>query len=214
MMSRRMAGRAAALTVIGLLLTGCAAGGPPPVTYVLGAPQARERAVEPLMGRPVLAVRTVHMPDYLDGSEILVREQGNVMRASATGRWGERLSVGTTRALAEGLARRMPNVVVTATASERAACEVLVDIEAFERYAAESVVLVAQWRIMDMSAHKILTGERVSLTELAAGPGDAITVAAMSQAVDALAERIAVGVQQVGASCVGLSRTAPERDRS
>ena len=204
---------ATALALSGLL-TACAAGGPLPTTYVLGTPQTRDRSVEPLTGRSVLAVRTLHMPDYLDGSEILVRERDNVMRASSTGRWGERLSVGATRALAEGLAWRLPSVVVTTTASERAACEVLVDVEAFERYAAEPVVLVAQWRVVDMSAHKTLTGERVSLTEPAAGPGDAMTVAAMSRAVEALAERIAAGTRQAAAPCLDRSRTAPERGRS
>ena len=101
-----------------LALAACGMGGPPPVTYVLGTPIVAAERVQPLAGRPVIEVKPVLVPDYLDVSDIMVRQAGNMVTPSPTGRWGERLSVGVTRALADGLAARLPGFVVTTTAPE------------------------------------------------------------------------------------------------
>jgi len=92
----------AVFAAIGLVLAACGSTGPPLKTYVLGAPQIADGAADPLLGRPVIEVKRALMPDYLDGTEILVRGPGNLVEASRTGRWRERLSVGATRAIANG----------------------------------------------------------------------------------------------------------------
>ena len=184
-------------SALALTLAACGKAGPPPVTYVLGTPATGAQRVEPLTGRPVVEVKPVLVPDYLDVSDILVRQAENIVVSSPTGRWGERLSVGVTRALAAGLVRHLPGLVVTSTApAERPARQVLAEVEAFEPHAGGSVVLVARWRVLDGPGRETLAGERASSAQPIAGAGDAAVVAAMTRAVEGFAERVAAGVRR------------------
>ncbi len=185
-----------------VLVAACGSVGPPPVVYVLGAPPVRDSGAVSLLGRPVLEVKPVLMPDYLDVSEILTRRPNNVMQPSAEGRWAERLSVGTTRALAAELRRRLPDVTVTtSTPAEAPICRLFVDVESFERATDAPVTLTAQWRITDGAAQKTLAGERVAVSAPVAETGDAATVEAMGRAVDQLADRIAAGARGIAPAC-------------
>ncbi|MBV9247718.1 MAG: membrane integrity-associated transporter subunit PqiC [Acetobacteraceae bacterium] len=74
-------------------LAACSPTGPPPAVYVLGTPTPAKTNVEVLAGQPVLEVKPVTVPDYLDISDILTRRGDNSMTPSPTGRWGERLSL-------------------------------------------------------------------------------------------------------------------------
>lgn len=180
-----------------LALTGCGTAGPPPVTYVLGASAPHATGAESLLGRPVVEVKPVLLPDYLDTADILIRRGQHVVAPSPTGRWGERLSAGMTRALAAALARRLPALVIVASPPvELPARQVQVDVAAFEPRADGAVGLVAQWRVLDGAGRETLTGERVSLDRPVPGLGDAAVVAAMSDAVEALAEHVAAGVER------------------
>jgi len=179
-----------ALTIFcaaGLLLDACGPGAPPPVNYLIEAPTSASNEIEPLLGRSVIEVRPVLLPDYLDTSDILVRKPGNVVAANPNARWGERLSVGVTRALAGGLRHLLPEYVVATAAPTQPACQVLVDVETFERSDSGPVTLVAQWRVLGAQTGKSLAAERVSLTEPVTGAGDAEIVGAMSRAVQRLA---------------------------
>ena len=182
--------------IAGLALAGCGPSGPPPVTYVLGTPAPATASAEPLIGRPVVEVKPVLVPDYLDVSDLLVRQSENAMVPSQTGRWGERLSVGMTRALALELAGRLPGFVVSTNVSaERPVRQVVADVETFQPRSNRSVVLVVRWRVLDGAGRNTLAGERVSLTEQVGGSGDAAAAAAMTRAITDLAQRIAAGIR-------------------
>lgn len=181
-----------------LALAACTTASPPPTTYVLGTPAAvTDQTVETLVGRPIVEVKPVLVPDYLDTTDILVRRSDNVVAPSPTGRWGERLSIGITRMLGAGLGRRLPDLIVaTTTPVDQPARQVLVDVESFEvRAGSGVVVLIARWRVLDGQGGRTLAGERVSLPEQLAGPGDDQVVQAMTRAVDTLIDRIAAGIQ-------------------
>jgi uncharacterized protein len=191
--SRRRA--AGALAAIGFVLTGCGSGPPPPVTYVIGPPPMISANPQPLSGRPVVAVKPVLLPDYLDVSDLMVRRSDNVVAPSVTGRWGERLSVGVTRALTLDLQQRLPGLVVTRIAPlDRPTLQVFVDIDDFEPRADGMVVLVARWRLVDPASVGLLA-ERVSLTEPSTGSSDAAMAAGMTRAVDDLAAPVAAAVR-------------------
>ncbi len=131
------------LGAVGLALSACA--GRPPVTYVLGAPGPEAETAEPLIGRPVIEVQRVLMPDYLDVTDILIRRPGNAMDPSATGRWGERLSAGFRRALADDLARALSGFAVTTQQPADAPFrQVLTEVETFEPRPDGRVVLSAR----------------------------------------------------------------------
>lgn len=196
-----------ALVAAALVLAACGTAGPPPATYVLGTPPAGAEGVQPLLGRPVVEVKPVLLPDYLDVSDILVRRAGNEVAPSRTGRWGERLSVGVTRTLAAGLSGRLPGLVVTTTAPvERPARQVVVDVETFEPRADGVVLLVARWRVLDGAGRDTLAGERVSLPVPLAASADAAVAAAMTGAVEGLAARVAEGIRRAPPASSGRDR--------
>ncbi|HVY16191.1 MAG TPA: ABC-type transport auxiliary lipoprotein family protein, partial [Rhodopila sp.] len=105
--------RRTAFAVLATLLVSACSSGPAPAIYVLGGGGPVTDVAEPLAGRPVILVQRVLMPDYLDVTDIQVRQAGNVMHASSTGRWGERLSSAVRGALANDLGRALPGFVVT-----------------------------------------------------------------------------------------------------
>jgi uncharacterized lipoprotein YmbA len=194
---RRAATKTLALGVLGLALAACGSAGLPPITYVLGPAAAGAEGAEPLTGRPVIELKPVLVSDYLDVSDILVRRGENAVMPSPTGRWGERLSVGVTRALALGLMRRLPGPIVTSSQpAEQPARQILAEVETFEPRADGSVVLVARWRVLDGAGRKTLAGERVTLKEVIDGQGDALVVAAMTRAVEDFADHVAAGVRR------------------
>lgn len=174
-------------------LAACGMSGPPAAEYVLGGTPAVTPATVPQTSLPVVEVKRVQVPDYLDTTDIL-RRSGNQLVPSLTGRWGERLSVGMTRAMTASLAARLPSVVVTATPVGRPAREILVDVAAFEARA-DQVVLVADWTIVDSASNRTLVAEQTSLVEAIAGSGDAALVATMSNEVEQLAGQIAAGIK-------------------
>ena len=178
-------------------LAACSGAGPVPAEYVLGTMPATPATATTVhqTGLPVIELKRVRLPDYLDSTAILER-RGNQLVPRATGRWGERLSVGTSRALTAALAARLPRMVVTATPPvERPARQVLVDVADFEAREGHVVVLAARWSITDGSGRQILTAEQTSLVEPIEGTGDSAVAAAMSHAVDGLADRLVAGIE-------------------
>ena len=134
------------------------------------------------------------LPDYLDVSDIMVRRSENMIAPSPTGQWGERLSVGATRALTSDLQERLSGVLVTNTAPlDRPALQVIAELETFEPQADGTVILVARWRLVDTASHRVLASERVSLTELNSGATDSAMAAGMSRALADLSAHIAPG---------------------
>jgi uncharacterized lipoprotein YmbA len=177
-----------------LLLAGCGMSGPPPAEYVLGTAPPATIAATPITTLPVIEVKRVQLPDYLDTKSLLVRS-GNELKPSTTGRWGERLSLGVTRAVAASLAARLPNVsVTTAPPVEPPALQLLIDVDAFETTAGQAVVLTGTWTIADGSGRSAILAERFCISAPAAEPTDKAMVTAMSRAVDDLGGRIAAGV--------------------
>jgi hypothetical protein len=195
------------LGTVGLALSACGRAGPPPVTYVLGTPSPAAETAEPLIGRPVIEVQRVLMPDYLDSTDIQIRRPGNVMAPSATGRWGERLSTGFRRALADDLAHHLSGFTVTTQQpTDTPFRKLLVDVEAFEPRPDGQIVLSARWRVTDGSGNRQLAGESVSLTEQAADSSDAAIVAAMSRAIERLAVRIATSIQRAAPKAAATNK--------
>lgn len=185
------------LAGVGVLLSGCGSGGPLPATYVLGDAAPAVNSDQSVVGRNVVYVQRVLVPDYLDTTDIQTRQAANELKPSKTGRWGERLSLGITGAFTRTLARLLPNDVVTAERPlDTAWRQVLVNVETFEPRSDGSVVLVARWQVIDGGGHGTLAGERLSQTDQAGGTGDAAVVAAMSRLVDQLAARVAGALSQ------------------
>src|SRR6202044_2808023 len=144
--------------------------------------------------RPVMQLQRVLIPDYLDTTDILLRVGAHEIHESATGRFGERLSLGVTHALRSDLASRLPlYTIALAQSADTRARQILVNVDAFEVWPTGRCVLVADWTILDADRRASLSAGRGTFTTAAAGvnAGDAAIVAAMADAVRQLADRIA-----------------------
>lgn len=190
--------RAMALTAI-LVLGGCFSSSAPTASYVLGHPPDAQPVDQSQLGRPVVEIRPVRVPDFLDTRDILVRIGANQVRAEPDGRWAERLSIGIGRALAGALEHRLGDMAVTTTAPVTPSTwQVQVDVDTFEISLDGPCLFGARWSIVD--GHDRTTPVRSQYVRFVippAGPGDAASVAAMTQAIDQLAGQIAPALQQV-----------------
>jgi uncharacterized lipoprotein YmbA len=177
---------------------------PLPHTYVLGTPAESRPGVLNEAGRPVIELPTVALPDYLDNTDIMVRDGQNGLAASSTGRWGERLSLGITHALEADLAPRLPGVVVTHTGIQgQPSVSLLVNVVTFDVHPDGQCVLTARWTIPgDNGEAATISQQGTFVTQAARTAGtsgllpDAAIVSAMAAAVDQLADRIAMSLRR------------------
>src|SRR5271155_4237031 len=180
------------------LIAGCTSS-PPQNIYVLSSAGDSAADTKAIAAAPVLQLRSVLVPDYLDTTGIRLRAGLHERRQSPTGRGGERLSLGITHALRADLAVRLPlDVVMLAQPAEKSARLILVNVDAFDVWADGRCVLIANWTILESDSRAVLiTGRRTFTTP--AGPGgssgDREVVAGMADAVGALAESIASAVK-------------------
>ncbi len=177
-----------------ILVAGCA-GPPAPKIYLLGDPPNPAPGVSKLSGRLVMQLLPVTVPDYLDTHDILVRNEQNEVKASPTGRWAERLSVGLTRALAAALSARLPGADIVADQPiVPPAQQILVDVEAFEIKSDGQCLLTARWAIAKAGLHVLHSG-RGTFVEQAANNGDAAFASAMTRSIDHLADQVAASTR-------------------
>jgi len=182
------------------LLAGCASD-PPIRTYVLSTPINTKAEVSTAPGQSILQLEPVKLPDYLDTTDIIVRRGSNEIVASATGRWGERLSRGLGHALEADLGTRLPRDRVTlGSSSDRSDRRILVTINAFDVYLDGRCVLTASWKILgkdDKYTARVGWGTFITqATKMNDRVGDEVLVAAMASTVVELADRIALVADQ------------------
>jgi uncharacterized protein len=179
------------VALFAMALATCGPSGPPPNEYVLGTEPPATKVASPVTERPIFEIAMVRIPDYLDRTDLLVRN-GNQLKSSQSGRWGERLSLGITRALAASLAAGLPKFVVTTTPSVNPPRrKLLVDVTTFEARADRQVVLAARWTITDGSGRATLLSEQAVVVEPVSAMEDSSVVAAMTRAIENLADHIA-----------------------
>ena len=182
----------AGLVLAVLALAGCAGPAREPDVFVLGdAAPARATEVSQL-NDPVVELRPVRIPDYLDTTDILVRQADGRVIPSASGHWGERLSIGMTRAVALALTAHLPNVTVTRVPPiDDPRWQVTIFVDAFEVRAGGECVLAGRWTVRQGREGAERAEERFSLVTPVLSQGDAAVVAAMTHQVDELAVQIA-----------------------
>jgi uncharacterized protein len=184
---------ALALTMLAVL-AGCAVT-PARRVYVLGDLGSLPPATRSDIGRPVLEIRSVLVPDYLDTRDILVRQGPNEVVASRTGAWGERLSLGIARALGAALTARLPGVVVTTSSpSLPARWQLLVDVNALELRPDGTCLLNASWTVLNRANGRVLASQTDSFTATTHNVGDEAMAGTVTAAIGQLAGRIAATV--------------------
>jgi uncharacterized lipoprotein YmbA len=192
--------RLIALIFVGLTcaLAGCISGRARQI-YVLNDAVTTPVDNKAATGRTELQLERVLVPDYLDTTEILSRVGEHELHASSSGRWGERLSLGIMHALWADLAIRLPeDRVIFARAPDKAARQILVNVDAFDVWPDRHCVLAANWTILDTDRTVVLAVGRGTFSVPAEGggkPSDAAIVSAMADALGQLAESIALAAK-------------------
>jgi uncharacterized lipoprotein YmbA len=216
MISRRSM-RLIALIFVGLtsLVAGCISGRARQI-YVLNdavaTPPLDNKAAT---GRTELQLERVLVPDYLDTTEILARVGEHELQASSSGRWAERLSLGIMHALWADLAIRLPeDRVLFARAPDKAARQILVNVEAFDVWPNGHCVLAANWTILDTDRTVVLAAGRGMFSVPAEGsgkPSDGAVVSAMAEALGQLAESIAQAAKALPPRTGSVAFATPSR---
>jgi uncharacterized protein len=163
-----------------------------------------------------IQLQRVLIPDYLDTTDIVLREGAHELHESSTGRFGERLSLGITHALRADLAARMPQYTVTLAQSGRStARQILVNVDTFDVWTSGRCVLVADWTVLDGERGSPIAAGRGTFTNAGAGAGvkagDGAIVAAMADVVRQLAEHIAPTAETASSGRIATSSRIPSR---
>lgn len=173
-----------------LVLWGCGSY-PLPKVYLLGDPAPAVAGVNSTTGLPVIEMKTVRVPDSLDTSDIVRLAGANQIKASATGRWGERLSMGITQDLVATLSGQMPGAVIENRGAYEPSRRLLVTISRFDISPEGRCVLSARWRLTDAAGKVLSDSDEATFIEIAASGSDAAAAAAMTVALDHLATQMA-----------------------
>jgi uncharacterized protein len=184
--------RLLALAAVMSITTGCLSHREYRHVYSLDAALDAPAQAGAVAERPAIQLQRVLIPDYLDTTDIQLRVGAHEIHESATGRFGERLSLGVTHALRSDLAARLPRYTVTlAQRAEKPARQILVTVDAFEVWPTGRCELVADWTILDADRRAVLSSGTFTTAAAGVNPGDGAIVAAMADAVRQLADRIA-----------------------
>ncbi len=159
--------------------------------YVLSAPEATKPP--PPDGQAIL-VGPVTLPRYLDRPQIVTRPTPNQLSLAEYDRWGGRLDDNVARVLAQDLAAHLGTSRVAIFPREQRlpdALQISVDVSRFERVGENGdVELDAQWSLYPPNRSEPVIGtSRVRVAPK--GGGVEATVAAMSEALDRLAQEVA-----------------------
>jgi len=172
-------------------LAGCST----PVTqyYVLNTAPAKH-AVETITPAPMVTIRQVEIPRYLDRPRMVSRDAENHLRISEYHQWGGRLRENLANTLSDNLAERLGSVTVTTTpfpGSMDAEIAVLVDFRQFERLADGYMHLRVRWQLQ--RSGKIFQShyEQLQSDAVVAEDDYAGMAAAMSRLLGRLADNMA-----------------------
>lgn len=165
--------------------------------YVLSA---TDSGVTPSANGPSLLVGPVTLPRYLDRPQIVTRPTPNQLSLAEYDRWGGRLDDNVTRVLTQDLSVHMNTSRVAVFPREQRvpnATQISLDVARFEQVGGGEVDLEAQWAIYPPEQRR---GPMIGTSRIKVQPkGDdfAAIVAAMSEAIDRLAQEIAAELRKL-----------------
>jgi uncharacterized protein len=175
------------------LLAGCA-DSPQPRIYTLAIQPGTQLAGGPSS----LSVVGAAIPRYLDRPQIIQHGGPYRLDVSEFDRWGEPFGDMVTRVLVGDLAQRLSKTQVfrdSSPTATNAAASLQLDISRFDPDPDGTVVLVVRWTLQGKA---LIAEDSNRLTVKPASDAVPDIVAAMSQALGQLADRIAAAAAQAG----------------
>jgi len=164
---------------------------PPPAAPTTATPSPAGESNE---SNQRLELRRILVPDYLDTTDILLRSGSGEVKASATGRWGERLSLGVTRALRADLVARMPQYSIVQDGSSNPQRQLRITVTALDLWQNGGCVVAANWSIVDQDVSIAAVSGSGKFDSLSGGGTPTVTdsdlVEAVARTLGKLADRI------------------------
>lgn len=183
----------------------------PPRLYVLSAePAATTHTVPP---STLLGFGPVDLPGYLDRRGIVTRVAPNRLEATRNDLWAEPLGTNFKNVLEQDLRSRLPGVPIRSFPWPQGATPSLaiaIEVTRFEATAAGTVELQARWVLRSPRETAVHGSHDTALVEPIGGATSEDVVAALSRALGALADQIAVALADQAAAD---ARSAPARAR-
>jgi uncharacterized lipoprotein YmbA len=174
-----------------LLLARCEATPPPRLFTLAPRPATPTRPFA-----ATIAIKRVEMAKYLDRPQIVSYRDPYELQYSEFVIWGENLSEMTTRMLGENLSERLPQsqVYLSAGSFADATANIIIEtnIYKFDADPTGVVVLAGQWAAHDLGRPAQIRSEQIRVSPRSNDPAG--QVAAMSDAIGELADRIVAGL--------------------
>jgi uncharacterized lipoprotein YmbA len=178
------------MSAVAVWLAGCGSGAGMQ-TFVLDGSVPPAVGTSSEAGLPVIELMPVSVPDYLDTTDMMRRAGINEVAASKTGRWGERLSVGVTRALAADLTRQLPTTMIATTEGPVPVRRLSVAIDSFDAGKDGDCLLAAHWTLTTADGSTSVAEDHATFTLPAGSTDDAELAATMSRLIGTLADHVA-----------------------
>jgi uncharacterized lipoprotein YmbA len=175
------------IPMAGWLLASCSS--PSPALYTLEAPPGPVRRGGPR----VIELRSIGLARYLERSQIVRSSENFRLDVLPNDWWGEPLDTLIGRTLARALTQRLPGSTVYSENGAISAdpdATVQVNVQRLDQDSTGSVRLIAQFAVI----RRATDTRGVTLEVPVRGPATADLVAAMSEAIGQLADRIAASL--------------------
>ena len=144
-------------------------------------------------------VRQVELATYLEDRGLVSRAESNKVEFSNLHRWGEPLDEGIARVVAKNLSIVLGTLNYAAYPHrQKPQCdlEIGLHIERFEKVSGAKVTLVGTWQLFRNNRQVYIEAlaEKIKLSSAAVDPDKTPQVAALSQTLRKVSERIAAGL--------------------
>ena len=179
------------------IISGCIGGTSQKSVYYVFNPVKLPLTADSPMADRGLGVGPITLPEFLEGPQIITRQEENLLNMNEFHRWADSLKAQITTVMVDNLSAMLntPNVVVYPW--ERPFIpeyQLYIDFRQFDGQTAGSITLEAVWSIVDTSDSKRLLTKRTSLVESTNGEGYKAYVTAMNIVLEKLSKEIAEGV--------------------
>lgn len=182
-----------------VMLGGC---GSPPVEHyytLLGQGANGNGEQAGATSRITVNLASVTIPETVDRNELVLRSGANSVTVMDTHRWVESLKSEIPRAIANDMSRYLDGALVSVqadNASRDAKYLVYVDVTRFDSVLNDAASIDAFWSLRLADGEKLRT-DRVSLRVPVQGAGFDELVAAHTQALAQLSEKIATQIREI-----------------
>lgn len=189
------------MLIVGVVVVSGCARSPSSKFYLLSAlPQSVATVSGEQISGPVVLIRPLNFPDYIDRPQIVVRENNFELHFSETHRWAEPLQDSFLRVLAENLeARIAPGRVVLygEMMPGQPNYQLFVDILRLDAdRTGRQVILKVNWTLSEGTGKKLFRSLTSEFSVPLANDNYETIAAAHSQAVAAFAQRVADAVRE------------------